>query len=151
MDKSWGKATWYLFHSLAKKIKPEKFKEKKRELWNMIMIICKNLPCPDCREHASELLKTVKVEYILSDVVVLQNFFYTFHNIVNERKGYKILEFEECNKIYEKAILKNIIKNFIYHFSKNTNNTKTLLDDFHRKKAIKTFMQWYRLNEYCFN
>ena len=52
--KQWGNATWYLFHTLAEKLKPEYDNPSEiRALYAQIKNICQNLPCEDCKNHAT--------------------------------------------------------------------------------------------------
>ena len=48
----WGEPTWFMFHTLAEKIKPEYFQEIRMDLLNIIYTICTNLPCPDCARQS---------------------------------------------------------------------------------------------------
>ena len=48
MTKTWGPCTWYLFHTLAEKVKEESFPLIKESLISLIIRICSNLPCPEC-------------------------------------------------------------------------------------------------------
>ena len=77
--KEWGNAIWYLFHTLAYKLKAEESKHANK-LYAMVRRICSNLPCPKCREHAMRLLaKRRRVR----DKVELERFLWMFHNEVN--------------------------------------------------------------------
>ena len=44
MTKVWGPCTWFLFHTLAEKIKEEEFTDAKHKLLSFIANICNNLP-----------------------------------------------------------------------------------------------------------
>ena len=57
MTKLWGPPTWFLFHTLAEKIKEDKFDTMKIDIINMIKRICRNLPCNDCSGHTTHNLK----------------------------------------------------------------------------------------------
>ena len=54
--KDWGNAVWFLFHTLAFKLKDEYISELPN-LVSHIFIICNNLPCPNCKSHAVEIMK----------------------------------------------------------------------------------------------
>ena len=77
--KEWGNATWYLFHTLSFKMKDEHFDELKNDFLNICTKICATLPCPDCSEHATEIMRNVKRENIKTKKD-LQLFFFDFHN-----------------------------------------------------------------------
>lgn len=151
MDKTWGKATWYLFHSLAEKIKESEFNNIKNELWSFIVQICNNLPCPICKEHATLTMKTVNKDLILQNKETFIDFFFTFHNTVNVRKKYKLMEKQQMLDLYAKANLPNVVTYFIYHYGKNTNNLKMLSEDFVRKQVITAFKKWYASHSHCFD
>ena len=60
----WGEAIWFLFHTLAEKIKEEHFQSKKYEMINIVKAICTNLPCPKCTDHATAYMKRLNIESI---------------------------------------------------------------------------------------
>ena len=60
----WGEPTWFLFHTLAEKIKEEEFLNLRGELLGYIQKICGNLPCPTCAEHASRHLNGINFNTI---------------------------------------------------------------------------------------
>ena len=80
----WGNAIWYLFHTIAYKLKPE-FSSEVPIIFNHIKSICNNLPCPTCQSHATMVLSHVNVPLIISSNENLINFLHEFHNIVNKR------------------------------------------------------------------
>ena len=50
----WGPAIWYLFHTLAFKMKNQHFNEMKNSLLDFFVLVSANLPCPECTEHAQQ-------------------------------------------------------------------------------------------------
>ena len=56
-----GEAIWFLFHTLAEKIKEEHFQSNKYEMINMVKSICTNLPCPKCSDHATAYMKRLNI------------------------------------------------------------------------------------------
>ena len=112
--KQWGTATWYLFHTLAEKLKPEYDNPTEiRALYSHIKKICQNLPCPDCTQHAIKVLSTVNENSVTSSKAVFIHFLWQFHNKVNKNTGGAILTFEDSQKLYSRAITSLIIQNFI--------------------------------------
>ena len=81
----WGEPTWFLFHTLAEKVKEEEFQNIRVELLNIIYSICSNLPCPVCSTHAKQHLNGTNFNNIQTKQQ-LKDFFFHFHNIVNQRK-----------------------------------------------------------------
>ena len=113
MSKIWGPSCWYLFHGLASKIKEEDFERIKTSLWGNIVEICNNLPCPECRKHVTETIIKANKQLILKNKRNLELFLFDFHNMVNSRKGYKLMTIEEYDEMYKNANIKSIILNFI--------------------------------------
>jgi hypothetical protein len=104
----WGEPTWFLFHTLAEKIKPEYFTAIKKELLNVIYSICANLPCPTCATHAISYMKEVNFDAI-STKDHLRIMLFRFHNEVNVRKNVPEFPYEKLAEKYSSANTVNII------------------------------------------
>ena len=111
--KIWGNATWYLFHTLAYKLKPECAYELPA-LFEIIKLTCENLPCPICKAHAIELINQADKSKVTSSQEKIKKFLFHMHNRVNFNLDNKIFSEEEYNLKYSKAPTINIIKHFIF-------------------------------------
>jgi|UniRef100_A0A6C0IT11 hypothetical protein len=107
----WSIPTWYLFHGLAEKINPAFFKKERQKILDLYILICSNLPCPICQQHASSYLKREKFIYKVQTQEDLINFLYTMHNWVNKRlkkaeynksamEMYKRIDIYKCIKLW---------------------------------------------------
>ena len=141
----WGPPFWYLFHTLAEKVNESKFQLLRVELLNIIFLICQNLPCPDCTNHATQYLNNINFKGIQSKQKLKETLF-VFHNSVNGRKGNPIFTQVELDSKYEKANLHAIWRNFMAEFSKKQKNTKMLSNDFHRENITKVLQTWIASN-----
>jgi len=95
MSKRWGEPTWYFFHTFIEKITDAFYNSNYKKCINVYKIICNNLPCPICREHATNYLRNYKIDD-MNTRVKMKIFLLNFHNDVNKR----------LNKtIYTEAIL----------------------------------------------
>ena len=56
---AWGPPTWTLFHTLAEKIHEDTYPILGPQLFYHIKNICRNLPCPECSQHASTFLTKI--------------------------------------------------------------------------------------------
>ena len=139
---SWGEPTWFLFHTLAEKIKVDAFSLLRTELLNMIYLICINLPCPDCANHAKSYMNGINFNTILTKDD-LKKMLYTFHNSVNERKGFAIFPYDKLEEKYKLAITSSMVNNFAIKFKVKTNNIKLLADELQRTNVIQKFKSWY--------
>jgi len=146
----WGPSIWYLFHTLAEKIKPESFPYIHKELLNNIYSISTHLPCPVCSEHAKEYLNGINFNTI-TNKEELKNMLFTFHNLVNQRKGYPQFTIQELNEKYSNANTVNIIQNFMIHFKDKHRSPKLMADDLQRSRIAIVLQDWFRKNIGAFN
>ncbi len=147
--KDWGNAVWFLFHTLAEKLKPEHTQEL-RVLVSHITNICNNLPCPDCKQHASRAMSLVNINVVTASNNALIDFIWRFHNEVNRR--IKLAYYpKESLEIYKRANTVKIVKNFITVMSATSNNEKTMLHGFHRTIYIKKFIEYMNANIHKYN
>lgn len=114
--KTWGNATWYLFHSIAAKINSEWYRKNYTIVWNFITACCSNLPCPFCRNHAMSYVKNVNITSINTKEKLIKTLF-DFHNHVNTNARNPIYKWEEMSR-YENANMTNIFRNFEINFFK---------------------------------
>ena len=141
----WGEPTWFLFHTLSIKIKDNEFPKIRPSLLNYMYAICINLPCPDCANHAKSYLDGVNFNSIQTKEQ-FKRLFYNFHNEVNRRKGYPLFPYEELDEKYSKAITRNIILNFMAHFSDRNRSIKLLASDLYRQQLCKVLKEWFNEN-----
>lgn len=146
----WGNATWYLFHTLAYKLKPE-FTSEVPIIFNHIKTICDNLPCPYCQAHATQFLAQVNVPLIVSSKENLINFLHAFHNNVNKRLGNKEFSKIEHDGVYSRAITHNVITYFLSIMNQNIHNEKLMMLSFHRKRSVSIIREYFINNIHKFN
>ena len=150
MSKLWGPPCWMLMHSLATRIKLEEFENMKENLWKLINEICNNLPCPDCRQHATTAMKNTNKKLILSSRVNLETFLFDFHNTVNRRNGSRLFTRPEYDAIYKTLDFKKTVVNFINSFNRSTRNSNLMFDTFHRQRFIQQFITWINIYKHKF-
>lgn len=147
--KDWGNAVWYLFHTLAYKLKPE-YGNEVGALFGHISAICYNLPCPDCQAHASKILATVNTRQVTANKEALIQFLFSFHNVVN--KSINVPEYpKEGLAIYARANTQRVVAHFIRIMSMSMNNEKLMMDAFRRQKYMNSFISYIRANGYKYN
>ena len=147
--KIWGNSVWYLFHTLAYKIKSLDSSDIKL-LFGHISSISKNLPCPECSVDASLFLSRVNVNIVTYSRENLINFLFEFHNYVNKKINKPIFLLEDLKK-YSTANTMNIITHFNNVMNENSNNSRLMMDSFNRQNSVKMFMQYIRQNIHKYN
>lgn len=150
MSKEWGPCTWYLFHTLAEKIKEEHFVTLRMPLLNMISNICGSLPCPDCANHARQKMSSLNINNVKTKED-LKLMLLIFHNEVNIRNNKPIFNEADLNNKYSNANTNNIIQYFIQVWSKRNPNPKLLTVSFHKNQTLQNFINWWNINKQYFN
>jgi hypothetical protein len=141
----WGAPIWFLFHTMAEKIKEESFQSLRFDLLNNIYSIAINLPCPICSTHAKEYLDRINFNTIQSKND-LKNLVFHFHNEVNKRKGYSLFSITDLDEKYSKAVTVNIIQNFMFHFQDKQRSPKLIASDLQRKHIARALTEWFQTN-----
>lgn len=131
----WGNTTWFLFHTLAHKIKESDFNELKNDLIYVIKTIATNLPCPECSQDAANELNKVKFDNI-SSKQELKLLLFNFHNHVNKKLNKPIFEFSLLDDKYSKANITAIYNNFFIIFGSNSNTPQLMSAAFHRQHNL---------------
>ena len=149
MTRYWGPCTWYLFHTLAEKVKDEHFLTIKDSLIVNIKNICSNLPCPECAGHAQHKLSSLNVKNILSKHD-LQLMLLSFHNDVNKRVGNPLFTEQQMDEKYKTANTGNIIQYFLQTWKKPNANPKLLTVSLHKGRILQEFINWWSKNHIYF-
>ena len=121
MAEIWSIPTWLFFHTIAEKINENFLIAQKVQVVHIIKLICGNLPCPHCREHATAYCRNLKAENIRTKKNLI-DFFYVFHNQVNTRLGKPLYHRKRLEK-YKLARIDIIYKKFLYGFMKKYSRT----------------------------
>ena len=142
---TWGEPIWFLFHTLAQKVKEDSFPIVRDGLLKNIYSICSFLPCPACANHAIEYLNKINFNTIQTKDDLI-NMIYVFHNEVNQRKNVPPFDFIEVEKKYSSAITINILKNFMHTFEKSSRSNRMISNEFHKKTYIVELKKWLNMN-----
>lgn len=145
----WGKHVWNMIHSLTVLVKEEEFPRIRTELLNLLFLICSNLPCPICSDHAKEYLKGINFNAIQTKEQ-FKNLFHQFHNFVSSKKQLPIFPRELLEETYQTAILPNILTNFLIAFRDKTYNPRHISDQHIRTRVVRMFTEWIQKNIHCF-
>lgn len=149
MTKEWGPCTWYLFHTLAEKVKDESFPLIKDSLISLIKRICSNLPCPECAGHAEQKIGTLNVNGIRNKRDI-QLMLLSFHNEVNQRIKNPLFTEKQMDEKYKTANTAKVIQYFVQIWQKPNPNPKLLTGSFHKSQVIKELIGWWSTNHIHF-
>jgi hypothetical protein len=127
----WGNNVWNLFHTIAHKIKEDRFEFHKNNIIYILENICNTLPCPECSKDASEMLKKVNFSQIntKNDFKLL---IFNFHNAVNVKLSKPLFDFNELDNRYSKANIDILYNNINIIYTSNTNIPQLMTSSLHR-------------------
>ena len=140
----WGPITWSFLHTFVEKIKDEEYDNEKQRILYFIKKICDNLPCPDCKQHASRYLKALEVKHI-EKKEDFKKLLFTFHNNVNQRLNKN----KENTEILERYQDNNTIKvfyEFVTTYSKPVHNNRLMMDSMNRNLIMKELVSYFQTN-----
>ena len=135
----WGPNIWYLFHTIAYKLKESSFDIVKKNIFDITKSICNTLPCDECSKHAITLLSKYNFDTIKNKKDLIK-FYYNFHNFVNKKLNKSIFDEEKLEELYNKANFNNIYNNFIKIYNTNNNVPQMMNSSFIRKKELQNII-----------
>lgn len=127
----WGSSVWNLFHTIAHKIKEDKFAFHKSNIIYIIENICKTLPCPECSKDATTMLKQVDFAQI-NNKADFKLLMFNFHNAINSKLKKPLFDFNELDDKYSKANIDAIYSNLNIIYTSNSNIPQLMSSSFHR-------------------
>jgi len=140
----WGQPTWLVLHTLAHKIKDEAYPLLRRELNDLVIRICTNLPCPMCSNHAMEYLRKINFDAIQTKKD-LKDLIFQFHNAVNIRKSYAQFSYADLEAKYAAANTMAVVQHFLAIFQQS-HNTQINVNTFSKNRTIQHMQSWFRQN-----
>jgi hypothetical protein len=132
---SWGNNIWYLFHSLAHKLKEDKFESQKNNIIFIIKTICNTLPCPDCSKDATNMLNKIDFNTIRNKND-LKMFFFNFHNAINAKLNKPQFNYENLDSKYSNANIDVLYNNLYIIYSVNTRIPQLMSSNFHKNLSF---------------
>ena len=137
----WGKPIWYFLHCLAANIDETFFINNRMETLKIFYMICINLPCHICSEHAKQYLDSINFNNLKTKESLVKCF-YLFHNEVNRRKKFSLFTENNLHK-YNNVHMQKVTNDFL-----NAYNTSIKLNIYSmsRNQAYKTIRQWINKN-----
>jgi hypothetical protein len=139
----WGEPTWFFLHTIAHKVRD--FNAVRVGLLGIIYQVCTNLPCPMCSQHAKTYLDSINFNTIQTKEQ-LKHMLFTFHNVVNARKGVPLFSSSELDAKYSLAVTRNIFSNFIGYFKDRHRSPGMIADDLFRSRLALNFVTWFNKN-----
>ena len=119
----WGPTTWLFMHVLVEKVIEAEFQSCKKDIVEIIISVISILPCPFCREWATNYTKS-NPPIACNTKNQLKLYLYNMHNAVNAKLN-KPIEPEETLERYKHYNLTGI---YVYYIKFYTNGRFSKLD-----------------------
>jgi len=114
----WGVPTWIFFHSYAQHTSNERFIRQRTIFIDTFSKTMLCLPCPLCRNHATDYLKRNPLKRVLN-IEDLKKYLWRFHNSVNVRLSKPEFPLESLN-VYANKHPRALYGNFIRAIRNNS-------------------------------
>jgi hypothetical protein len=136
--KVWGPPIWIFLHAFSVNISEEGYARVGGQFFSFLTRICRMLPCPDCADHATKFISSVKVQS-LKTKYDMANMLCNFHNSVNQRK--KLPFFHNLRLSgYEKVNILSAFNNFVTAFT--LPSQRLMNESLHRKMLASQMMKF---------
>jgi hypothetical protein len=146
MSKRWGEPTWYFFHVFIEKITGSHYNENHTEFIKIYKLICNNLPCPICKEHAMEYIKKHKIDN-MNTRKKMKMFLFNFHNYVNKRLKKTIYK-EHILEQYDRINISKAYQFFNQEFYKSQHSQKHFSDWI--RNRVKEDLDKFMITNICY-
>lgn len=101
---TWGPLLWTVLHSLGRVLKNVSNGDLRQTLTQdasfLIDILIRSIPCPSCRNHATEHKRRNPIKNAKEKADALEEWAHAFHNDVNRRIQHILIGREDANKLY---------------------------------------------------
>lgn len=136
----WGNITWKLFHTLSVKIKQDSLSIIP-VLLNEFYIICHNLPCPECSNHAVNYFRNINLNHLNSreKLCITMN---DFHNAVNIKLSKPTVKLDDSIAKYSKLSTYQVVREFLKVFSKSTGSHLLMMRNMHQNITVNRFREF---------
>lgn len=145
----WGPAIWTFMHVFVRKLRPEMYPQAGYFIFNILVRICANLPCPTCTMHAMQFWRQVRFGGIRSKKD-LEHIVFLFHNIVNERKKKPAYDETLIADVYNGKKLSEVFASFAAVYAVR-GDSRFMADSLQRSLIIKDIVRFVRSNVSIFN
>lgn len=143
----WGPLLWKTMHSFGrvlKEVKDGSLRETlTRETSNLFDLLIRSIPCPSCRNHATQYKMNNKIANGNTKADAFEEWAYKFHNEVNRRIQKIMIGREQANNLY---INTEPIKTLDEYLQSINSKTRHGINDTDIRNRANTIMNRTSLN-----
>lgn len=140
--KVWGPPVWIFFHTFSVNISEQGYANVGMQFFSYLIRICKQLPCPECADHATKFINKIKPSS-LKTKYDMANMLCYFHNMVNARKRLPIFNSGNLS-VYERVSIITAFSNFAKAFTLPTH--RMMNENMQRKMLVSQINKFIATN-----
>lgn len=144
----WGPVIWKFIHHMVNGLKEERT-ELIRPILNIIRNICRNLPCPECSDHATVLLNRLNLNYIKTKRDLVRCM-YEFHNKINVRLKKHEITLEEHDNQYQNVNIQRAFIEWKHIMKMRMNGNRMLMHSMFKNNLISDVTTFFNTNASAF-
>ena len=142
--KTWGNIVWLFLHTFAEKVNEETFSNKKHNIINLLRVICRNLPCPECAEHATKYIGAIELEKYINTKKDLKDFIFVFHNKINQKLNKPNFNKDKLDSEYSNVDINKAYQDLLKVYTSKIPSAKLMINNLSRTSSpnlIKNYMK----------
>jgi hypothetical protein len=144
--KVWGPPVWIFLHTFSVNISEYGYSKIGMQFYAYLTRICRLLPCPECAEHATKFISSIK-SGMLKTKYDMANMLCNFHNSVNSRK--RLPHFNNALlPAYENVSIITAFNNFVKAFT--LPSQRLMNENLHRKMLTFHLQKFIHSNLFYF-
>ena len=144
----WGRATWNFIHHMVNGLNEERT-DLIQPILNIIRNICRNLPCPECSDHATILLNRLNLNSIKTKRDLVRCM-YEFHNKVNVRIKTHEITIEEHDIHYKNVNIQQAFMEWKRIMQMRITGNRMLLYFISKSRLISDVTTFLNTNVFAF-
>lgn len=120
----WGPLLWKTMHSFGrvlKEVKDGALRETlTRETSNLFDLLLRSIPCPSCRNHATQYKMTHRIPNANTQTNAFEEWAYKFHNEVNRRIQKVMISIDQAKQLYINVDPKKTLDQYLQSINSKT-------------------------------
>lgn len=138
----WGPLLWKTMHSFGRVLKGVEDHALRetltRETSSLFDILIRSIPCPSCRNHATQYKRTHAIANANTKNDAFEDWAYTFHNAVNRRIQKVMIGREQANRLYVNVDPMKTLEEYLQSINSKTRHGFNDADVRNRANSILT-------------
>lgn len=149
--KPWGRITWYFIHAFCERIDEQFFNTNIDACMTVLTNVCSMIPCPLCRNHATDFLKKFPIKKMVRTKEDLKMYFFRFHNQATLNGNPRATPADpSVLATYKRANFPAIVRAFKAEYMKKTPTRLDYAHTLYSQRILKSVISFLMANQAAF-